>query len=191
MKLLTVVSLLAVILASTAVLLRHGGSLLAQFTSWSSPNAAVPSQVPFQAVLTQPVGAPVADGSYTIVDHKTSRYTRGQRGLFSLYEAQLNAYAFTGERLGLYPVRRLALVYMEPVTDEGTAADPHLVDDQGFSLGFKAKVVDVDLKPDSLIPPLLRKAKEISLLESPPLGLPECKDCDAVDGLISALRGPN
>ncbi len=109
----------------------------------------------------------------------------------SLYEAQLNAYAFTGERLGMYPVRRLALVYMDPASDEETASDPQMVDDQGFSLGFKAKVVDVDLKPDGLIPPLLRKAKEISLLKSPPLGLPGCKDCDAVDGLIAALGGHN
>ena len=67
MKLLAVVALVAVILASAAVLFQQGGALLAQFTSWSSPNAAVPSQVPFQAVLTQPGGAPVADGSYTIV----------------------------------------------------------------------------------------------------------------------------
>ena len=132
----------------------------------------------------------MADGTYTIVDYKTSRYTRGQRSMNSLYEAQLNAYAFTGERLGMYPVRRLALIYMEPMSDEETAADPQLVDDQGFSLGFKAKVVDVDLKPDGLIPPLLRKAKEVSLLESPPSGLPGCKDCDAVDELITALRGP-
>ena len=108
----------------------------------------------------------------------------------SLYEAQLNAYAFTGERLGMYPVRRLALVYMEPVTDEETAADPQQVDDLGFSMGFKARVVDVELKPDGLIPPLLRKAKEVSSLESPPSGLPGCKDCDAVDELITALRGP-
>ena len=91
----------------------------------------------------------------------------------------------------MYPVGRLALVYMEPVTDEGTAADPQLVDDQGFSLGFEAKVVDVDLKPDGLIPPLLRKVKEVSLLETPPSGVPGCKDCEAVDGLITALRGPD
>ena len=131
----------------------------------------------------------MADGSYTIVDYKTSRYTRGQRAMLALYEAQLNAYAFTGERLGMYPVRRLALVYMEPVSDEETAADPQHVDGRGFSLGFKARVVDVKLQPDALIPPLLRRAKEISLLESPPSGVPGCKDCDAVDGLITALRG--
>ena len=130
----------------------------------------------------------MADGSYTIVDYKTSRYSRGQRSMLALYEAQLNAYAFTGERRGMFPVRRLALIYMEPATDERTAADPQQVDGQGFSLGFKARVVDVALKPDSLIPPLLRKAKEVSLLRTPPLGLPGCRDCDAVDGLIAALR---
>lgn len=133
----------------------------------------------------------MADGSYTIVDYKTSRYTGGQRAMRALYRAQLNAYAFISERLGMYPVRRLALVYMEPVTDEATAADPRQVDGQGFTMGFKAKVVDVKLDPDGLIPPLLRKAKEVSLLETPPLGLPGCKDCDAVDGLITALRGPD
>ena len=131
----------------------------------------------------------MADGSYTIVDYKTARYTPGQRSLFTLYEAQLNAYAYTGERLGLSPVRRLALVYMEPVTDEQTAEDPQQVDDLGFSLGFKAKVVDVDLEPEVLIPELLRKARDISVMDAPPPGLPGCNDCAAVDGLISALHG--
>ena len=107
----------------------------------------------------------------------------------ALYQAQLNAYAFIGERLGMYPVRRLALVYMEPVTDEATAADPRQVDRQGFTMGFKARVVDVKLDPNGLIPPLLRKAKEVSLLETPPLGLPGCKDCDALDALMTALHG--
>jgi hypothetical protein len=67
MKLLAVVALVTIILASTAVLLQQGGSLLAQFTAWNSPDAAVPKQVPFQAVLTEPGGAPVADGSYAVV----------------------------------------------------------------------------------------------------------------------------
>ena len=33
----------------------------------------------------------MADGSYTIVDYKTARYTPGQRGMFLGYETQLNA----------------------------------------------------------------------------------------------------
>ncbi len=89
--------------------------------------------------------------------------------------------------MGLSPVRRLALVYMEPVTDAQTAQEPHLVDDKGFSMGFQATVVNVDLKPDRLIPPLLGKVKEISRMDNPPRGSPGCKDCEAVGNLIAAL----
>ena len=132
----------------------------------------------------------MVDGSHTIVDYKTARYTPGQRGIFPAYEAQLNAYAYIGERLGLSPISRLALVYMEPLTDEQTAGNPHLVDDEGFSMGFKANVVEVDVRPNELIPPLLRKVTEISEMDRPPKGLPDCRDCDALDALTAALGRP-
>ena len=130
----------------------------------------------------------MADGSHTIVDYKTSKYTPGQAALINGYEAQLNAYAYIGQRLGLAPVSRLALVYMEPITDEGTAKMPHIVDDVGFAMGLGATVVPVKLRPDELIPPLLRKALAISDMESPPSGLPDCKDCQAVGTLVRAVR---
>ena len=131
------------------------------------------------------------DGSYTIVDYKTSKYSPAQRGVFRAYEVQLNAYAYIGERLGLSPVGRLALVYMEPVTDEETARDPRLVDEKGFSMGFEATVVNVRLRPEELIPPLLRKAREVGDMDRPPTGLTGCKDCEAVDSLFKALgRAP-
>ena len=127
------------------------------------------------------------DGSYTIVDYKTSKYSPAQRGMFPNYTVQLNAYAYIGERLGLSPVRRLALVYMEPITDEQTARDPRLVDNRGFSMGFEATVVDVDLRPEKLIPPLLRRVRDVADMERVPLGLPGCKDCQALDSLMDAL----
>ena len=130
----------------------------------------------------------MADGSYTIADYKTARYTPGQEAMFPAYEAQLNSYAYIGQRRDLSPISRLALVYMEPITDEDTAGSPLMVDDVGFSLGFKAIVVPVELKPDELIPPLLRKAQEISQMDEPPGGLLGCKDCQAVEGLIIATR---
>ena len=130
----------------------------------------------------------MADGSYTIVDYKTARYTPGQGAMFPNYEAQLNAYAYIGERLDLSPVGRLALVYMEPQADESTAHRPQMVDDAGFSLDFRATVVPVDVKPDSLIPPLLKRAREISEMDEPPGRLRGCKDCHAADGLVTALR---
>lgn len=133
----------------------------------------------------------MSDDSYTILDYKTSKYSSAQRGMLKAYEVQLNAYAYIGERLGLSPVSRLALVYMEPVTDEQTIQDPRLIDDKGFSMGFEATVVDVPLRPDQLIPPLLRKVNEVGEMDRPPVALPGCKDCEALGSLIDALgRGP-
>jgi hypothetical protein len=128
-----------------------------------------------------------ADGSYAIVDYKTTRYNPAYRSMFRAYRAQLNAYAYIGERLGLAPVSKLALVYMEPQTDEEAVLNPQLIDSGGFSMGFRATIVKVALKPDVLIPPLLRKVKEVSDMEKPPPAGPECKDCQAMDGLLQLL----
>ena len=130
----------------------------------------------------------MVDGSHAIVDYKTSKYTAGQSGLINGYRVQLNAYAYIGQRLDLAPISLLALVYMEPITDEGTAKSPHLVDEVGFSMGLGATVVPVEVRPDELIPPLLRKALAISDMDSPPSASPGCKDCEAVAPLVQALR---
>ena len=127
------------------------------------------------------------DGSYTIVDYKTSKYSPAQRGMYSNYEVQLNAYAYIGERFGLSPVRQLALVFMEPLADAQTAQDPRLVDHRGFSMGFEATIVDVPSRPEELIPPLLRRVRDVADMQQPPAGLPGCKDCQATDSLMDAL----
>ena len=131
----------------------------------------------------------LADGSYVIVDYKTSRYNPDRPGMFSNYEVQLNAYALIAERQGLSPVSKLALVYMEPATDKETAEEPNLVDAKGFTMGFRAKVVPVELRTGSLLPPLLRKARSIWDMDAPPLAAEGCKDCEAVDGLLQRLGG--
>ena len=104
------------------------------------------------------------------------------------YEVQLNAYAYIGERLGLSPIHRLALVYVEPVIDEHTASTPSVVDNRRFSMGFAATIVDVDLKPDQLVPRLPQKAKGISELDRSPSASPRCRDCGAVNDLMGALN---
>jgi len=128
------------------------------------------------------------DGSYTIVDYKTSRYTPGQERLFPIYRVQLNGYAYLANRLDLGPVSQVALIYMEPVTDQETAASPNLVNGRGFVMGLSATVVSVDLDPDAIIPPLMRRAREINDLPSPPDPDPGCKDCSATQAMIAALR---
>ena len=130
----------------------------------------------------------MSDRSYTIVDYKTSKYTPGQRGMFQQYEVQLNGYAYIGERLAFSPVTQLALVYMEPQTDEKTSQNPQLVDSLGFSMGFGATIVPIDVKPDVSIPPLLEKVKEIGEMEGPPPNRSGCSDCQALRGLITGLE---
>lgn len=131
----------------------------------------------------------LADNSYVIVDYKTSRYNPDQPGMFSNYEVQLNAYALIAEQLGLSPVSKLALIYMEPATDKETASEPELVDNRGFVMGFHARVVEVELRQAGLLPPLLRKARSIWDMDTPPKGATGCKDCLAIDGLLTRLRG--
>ena len=127
------------------------------------------------------------DGSYTIVDYKTSRFTAGQERMLPIYRTQLNGYAFLGNRLGLGPVSQIALIYMEPVTDEGTAALPEMVNGDGFTMGLSATVVPVRLDPDGIIPRLMARAREIYDLEAAPEPRDGCRNCSAVLDLVSLL----
>ena len=136
------------------------------------------------------------DGSYAIIDYKTSRYTGPQQGMFNNYRAQLNAYAYIAEQSGIEgeslpgatSVSRLALAYMEPDTEEETVLErPELVDEAGFAMGFRARLVEVELAPDRIIPPLLHRAARMwAEPELPPAGQ-SCRDCAALAGLLSTL----
>ena len=129
----------------------------------------------------------LADGTCAIVDYKTSRYNPENRSQHRVYRAQLNAYAWIGKRLDLPPASRLALVYMEPATGDDAISAPEMVDAAGFALGFRPRVVEVDLDPGRLIPPLLRQAARLHGLTSPPEPRNGCRDCAALEGLLAAL----
>ena len=129
----------------------------------------------------------LADGTCAIIDYKTSRYNPDHRSQLRIYRAQLNAYAWISQRLDFPPVSRLALVYMEPATDDDACSDPTAVDASGFALGFRPRTVEVDLDPDRLIPPLLRQAFRIHAMPTPPEPRNNCRDCAALDGLLNAL----
>ena len=130
-----------------------------------------------------------ADGSCVIVDYKTSRYNPNNRSQHRVYRAQLNAYAWIAQRLEFPPVSRLALVYMEPATGPAAADIADSVDADGFSMGFRPRVVEVELAPGRLIPPLLRHAARIHALAEPPQARKGCRDCAALEGLLTALGG--
>ena len=127
------------------------------------------------------------DGTCAIVDYKTSRYNPDNRSQHRVYRAQLNAYAWIAQRLDFPPVSRLALAYMEPSTDDEATAAPGAIDADGFALSFQPRIVEVDLDPERLIPPLLRKAAGIHALTVPPGPRNNCRDCAALDGLLEAV----
>ena len=118
-----------------------------------------------------------------IADYKTARFTEYQDNLFPMYEAQLNAYAFIGERCGFSPVTALALIYTEPDTDERSAAKDGQTLPDGFRMDFVARILPVKIDPD-LTPSLSHRARELVDLEHPPEGRPACRDCELLKGLI-------
>lgn len=123
-------------------------------------------------------------GSHAIVDYKTAKFTATQDELFPMYEAQLNAYAYIGERCGWGPVSKLALVYTEPVADDSAVRDERHVTEDGFLLGFRANILPVAIKP-RLVPELLQRARRVLDSTTPPIGRPGCKDCDSLARLLS------
>lgn len=124
------------------------------------------------------------DGSYHIVDYKTSRLTKAQGWVFPMYEVQLNAYAYIGNRTCFSPVSKLSLMYLEP--DTNFAENPALLDrsEDCLMLGFTPTIKSVEIKADSYIEGLLQRASKISEEEAPPHHNNRCKDCEALEGLI-------
>ena len=127
------------------------------------------------------------NGSYFIVDYKTARYTPGQKLWMPIYEVQLNGYAYIAEHVGLKPVDGLGLVYYEPMTALSPSEMKANVGKKGFGMQFVAKLHKVKLDA-GMIEPLLMKARAVYDLESPPEGRAKCKDCRAIDELVSHAR---
>ena len=127
------------------------------------------------------------DGSYFIVDYKTAKYTENQDMLLPLYEVQLNAYAYIGNRSQFNPVTGIGLVYYEPQTDLFEDGLDDVIMDNGFAMPFKANLHELELNSDVVIPKLLKKAKDI--IESPkiPEGIDGCEDCEALSDLIGLV----
>ena len=129
----------------------------------------------------------MTDGTCAIVDYKTSRYNPENRSQHRVYRAQLNAYAWIAQRQELPAVSKLALAYMEPATGDDAVNSQDVVESAGFALGFHPRVVDVELEPDRLVPPLLRKAARIHAAPTSPAPRDGCRDCAALEELLGAL----
>jgi hypothetical protein len=131
----------------------------------------------------------LTDGSYAILDYKTAKFTGTQDGLMPMYEVQLNAYAYIGERTIFKPVSRLVLIYYEPVTDIADGDIDELVYGNGFRMAFSGKPLEIPINTKK-IPALLRTVRKIHDLRKPPKGLEDCEDCQALDELIALVSKP-
>jgi len=111
------------------------------------------------------------DGSYHIVDYKSSRAPEPEKPTALRYRVQLNAYAFLAHQAGIQPVSGLSVVYLEagrllPARQGGYAA-----------LAFRAKQRAVSLAPERVVRPLLRRASEVLRKAGPPKPHPRCESC--------------
>ncbi len=126
------------------------------------------------------------DSSFFIVDYKTAKFTGTQDELYPMYEVQLNAYAFLGNKLGFSPIGGLAFIYMEPQTDDSAAAEDCNQRESGFAMGFIAKIISVPIRK-VLIPEMLARTREIYDLSTVPSSRPGCRNCSQVEALVNLV----
>ena len=164
---------------------------LGELRGYKDPPSAQRFRVPVEEHGILLTGAPDAiferaDGTLVIADYKTSRYTEGQDRLMPVYRVQLNAYAYIARRLGWNAVSALVLIYTEPVTDEGAAISEAARREDGFAMGFSAKIIDIE-KNENMLAPLFARAARLHALEAPPAAREGCGDCayfEKIRGLL-------
>ncbi len=127
------------------------------------------------------------DGSYFIIDYKTAKYTEAQDELLPMYEVQLNAYAYIGNRCNFNPVSGIGLVYYEPQTDLTLENLGGRLLKEGFYMEFTGKLHKVSLDPDKIIPPLLKQVRKIVDAETIPPITESCKDCRLIEKLTQVV----
>jgi RecB family exonuclease len=162
---------------------------LGELKGYKDPPSAQKFRIPVEEHGLLLTGAPDAifervDGTLVIADYKTSRHTQNQDRLFPMYRVQLNAYAYIARKLGWNAVSALALIYTEPVTTDEAAVEDAARREDGFALGFAAKIVSVELE-EAMLAPLFARAAAIHALEAPPAGREGCEDC----GYFEKIRG--
>ena len=123
------------------------------------------------------------NGSCFIVDYKTARFSSRHDELYPMYDVQLNAYAYIAEATSYGPVAGLGLVYYEPRTNITLEDIGVIVQDDGFSMDFRAKLLSVDLNPDS-IRQLLRRTRQIYDLAKAPEQDKDCRNCSILNEIL-------
>jgi hypothetical protein len=131
------------------------------------------------------------DGSYCILDYKTARWSESQEALVPLYSVQVQVYAWIAEHAGFAPVSKVGLVYLEMqrLADLSGEFESVLMND-GFHVQFCARYLDIKPDPQAVLPPLLKRVRQLADMAEPPLPTTGCKDCQAVSELLTRLSPP-
>jgi len=127
------------------------------------------------------------DRSFFIADYKTAKFTENQDSLMPIYRVQLNTYAYLGNRCGFKPVTGIGLVYYEPQTDLTMGLVDSVVNQNGFMMPFRGKLLELELKPEAMIPPLLREVRRLCDCQKAPIRRDGCEDCERMDDLVGLL----
>ena len=130
------------------------------------------------------------DGSYSIIDYKTARFSKYQDKLFPIYKVQFNGYAMIGNKVGFNPISSLLLVYYEPQThllDENPEEIISVLKEEGFLMPFTAHILEVELEPEGIVEPLLEEVRRLGDLSEIPEGRDDCEDCKRLGDLMKLL----
>jgi hypothetical protein len=128
------------------------------------------------------------DGTLSVIDYKTSRYSKGQDALLPLYEAQLSIYASVLESLGKGDVAKAGLIYFEPITDGDDDDVLDLITTKGYRLNWRTRPVEIDVDFGN-VRKLLKLARKLYDMSTPPTCKnPDCFDCMSIDALYRLRR---
>jgi PD-(D/E)XK nuclease superfamily len=154
---------------------------------WSKFNYTDPeTNIRLSGVPDEIFRLPGRTAMLAILDYKTARYTDTQDELAPMYRVQLNAYSVIAQETALGRVKSLWLAYYEPLTNIGVDDLSDLVDDDSVAMRFAPKVIPVGID-QTMIPPLLKRAREIYDLVEPPPTRDGCKDCRLLQNLLNLV----
>jgi len=82
------------------------------------------------------------------------------------------------------PITGIGLAYYEPQTNVTSESLDLVLLEKGFHMPFRAHLLELELKPEETVMPLLKKVRELADMAAPPEGLNGCKDCQLLERLV-------
>jgi len=130
------------------------------------------------------------NGRWFIADYKMASLSQAQERLLPLYQTQLNVYAYLAEKLRRRHIAGLALVYFEPESSDQALADHDLFwrTQRQLILGFRCKVVPVEVKTADWLETLCERVFEILSSPNPPKGRQGCQGCQAMAEWLTRIQ---